>query len=33
MLIVTDAWRVAYPGATAGVLVVREVINPASHAA
>lgn len=33
MLIVTDAWREAYPGATAGVLLVREVINPESHVA
>ena len=29
---VTDAWKSAFPGAHAGVLVMRNVLNPASHA-
>jgi DNA/RNA-binding domain of Phe-tRNA-synthetase-like protein len=29
---VTDAWRLAFPGAHAGVLVMKDVTNPASHA-
>ncbi len=31
MFEVTTAWRSAFPGAHAGVLVVREVTNPARH--
>jgi DNA/RNA-binding domain of Phe-tRNA-synthetase-like protein len=31
MFEVTEAWKAAFPGAYAGVLVMREVINPASH--
>ena len=30
---VTDAWRAAYPGAHVGVLAMRNVVNPAEHAA
>lgn len=29
---VTDAWRSAFPQAHAGVLVMKDVVNPASHA-
>jgi DNA/RNA-binding domain of Phe-tRNA-synthetase-like protein len=29
---VSQAWKEAFPGAHAGVLVLREVVNPASHA-
>ncbi len=32
MLAVTDAWKAAYPGAHVGVLVRRNVVNPAEHA-
>jgi len=32
MLIVSDAWKAAYPGAAAGILVMRSVANPAHHA-
>jgi DNA/RNA-binding domain of Phe-tRNA-synthetase-like protein len=32
MFEVTEAWKAAFPGAHAGVLVMKEVINPASHA-
>ncbi len=32
MFEVTDAWRTAFPGAHAGVLVMKDVVNPASHA-
>ena len=31
MLVVTDGWKIAYPGAAAGVLVMENVANPASH--
>ena len=33
MLTVADAWRAAYPGACVGVLAMRNVVNPAEHAA
>jgi DNA/RNA-binding domain of Phe-tRNA-synthetase-like protein len=33
MLIVSDAWRAAFPGAAAGLLAMRDVVNPASHEA
>src|SRR5512136_1116527 len=29
---VTEAWKSAFPGAYAGVLVMKDVVNPASHA-
>ena len=29
----TDAWKAAYPGAHVGVLAMRDVVNPAEHAA
>ena len=29
---VMEAWKLAFPGAHAGVLVMKEVVNPASHA-
>lgn len=29
---VTDAWKLAFPGAHVGVLVMKDVLNPASHA-
>src|SRR5919198_6307933 len=32
MLVATDAWKAAFPGAAAGVLVLRDVANP-PHAA
>ena len=32
MFIVSEAWKIAYPGAAAGVLVMRDVINPERHA-
>jgi len=32
MFEVTDLWKSAFPGAYAGVLVMRNVVNPASHA-
>jgi DNA/RNA-binding domain of Phe-tRNA-synthetase-like protein len=32
MFEVTEAWKSAFPGAHAGVLVMRDVLNPASHA-
>ena len=31
MFTVADAWKTAYPGAAAGVLVMRNVTNPAGH--
>lgn len=31
MLIVADQWKAAYPGAAAGILVMHDVANPASH--
>jgi DNA/RNA-binding domain of Phe-tRNA-synthetase-like protein len=31
MLVLTEAWRAAYPGAAAGLLVMDEVANPAAH--
>lgn len=31
MLMVSEAWRAAYPGAAAGVLVIRDAANPAGH--
>jgi DNA/RNA-binding domain of Phe-tRNA-synthetase-like protein len=33
MLIVSDVWRSAYPGAAAGILVMRNVTNPDRHPA
>lgn len=33
MFTVSEAWKTAYPGAAAGVLVMRDVANPAHHAA
>ena len=33
MLIVSEAWKRAYPGAAVGVLVMRNVLNPERHAA
>ena len=33
LLVVTDAWRAACPGAAAGVLAMRDVVNPAEHPA
>jgi DNA/RNA-binding domain of Phe-tRNA-synthetase-like protein len=33
MLIVSEAWRKAFPGAVVGTLVMRDVTNPESHAA
>jgi DNA/RNA-binding domain of Phe-tRNA-synthetase-like protein len=32
MFEVTEAWKTAFPGAHAGVLVMKNVVNPASHA-
>ena len=32
MFEVTEGWKIAFPGAHAGVLVMKNVINPASHA-
>jgi DNA/RNA-binding domain of Phe-tRNA-synthetase-like protein len=32
MLIVSEAWRKAFPGAVVGTLVMRDVTNPDSHA-
>ena len=32
MFQVPDAWKATYPAAHAGVLVMREVINPPHHA-
>ena len=32
MFEVTEAWQEAFPGAHAGVLVMKNVLNPASHA-
>jgi DNA/RNA-binding domain of Phe-tRNA-synthetase-like protein len=31
MLVATDAWKAAYPGAAAGVLVMENVANPPAH--
>ena len=31
MLTVSEAWKVAYPGAHVGVLAMRNVVNPESH--
>jgi DNA/RNA-binding domain of Phe-tRNA-synthetase-like protein len=33
MFIVSDEWKAAYPGAAAGILVMHDVANPASHPA
>jgi len=33
MLIVSEAWRTAYPGAAVGILVMRDVVNPDRHPA
>lgn len=33
MLIVSDSWKTAFPGAVVGALVLRNVANPESHAA
>jgi DNA/RNA-binding domain of Phe-tRNA-synthetase-like protein len=33
MLIVSEEWRAAYPGAAAGVLVMHDVVNPDRHVA
>ena len=32
MFEVSKAWKAAFPGAHAGVLVIKDVLNPASHA-
>jgi DNA/RNA-binding domain of Phe-tRNA-synthetase-like protein len=32
MFNVTDAWKTTFPGAHAGVLVMKDALNPASHA-
>jgi DNA/RNA-binding domain of Phe-tRNA-synthetase-like protein len=32
MFEVSDAWKLAFPGAHAGVLILKDVVNPASHA-
>lgn len=32
MIVVSEEWKVAYPGASAGILVMRNVANPARHA-
>lgn len=32
MFEVTEAWKIAFPGAHAGVLVMQNVLNPAGHA-
>jgi DNA/RNA-binding domain of Phe-tRNA-synthetase-like protein len=32
-LVMSDAWKKAYPGASIGVLAMRDVINPAHHPA
>jgi DNA/RNA-binding domain of Phe-tRNA-synthetase-like protein len=32
MFEVTDAWKLAFPGAHAGVLILKDVVNPAGHA-
>lgn len=32
MFSVSEAWKVAYPGASAGILVIRDVTNPKQHA-
>jgi DNA/RNA-binding domain of Phe-tRNA-synthetase-like protein len=32
-LIVSPAWKAAYPGAAVGILAMRDVVNPAHHAA
>jgi DNA/RNA-binding domain of Phe-tRNA-synthetase-like protein len=31
MLIVSDAWKAAYPGAAVGILAMRHVTNPSGH--
>jgi len=31
MFIVSEEWKAAYPGAAAGILVMHDVANPASH--
>jgi len=31
MFIVSDEWKTAYPGAKAGILVMKNVVNPAHH--
>jgi DNA/RNA-binding domain of Phe-tRNA-synthetase-like protein len=31
-IVVTDGWRAAFPGACAGILVLRDARNPATHA-
>lgn len=33
MFVVSEEWRAAHPGATAGILVMRELCNPARHPA
>ncbi len=33
MLVLTDAWKAAYPGAAAGLLVMDKVANPSAHPA
>ena len=33
MFVVSEEWKAAYPGATAGILVVRGLRNPARHPA
>lgn len=31
MLVASDAWKTAYPGAAAGLLVMEKVVNPSTH--
>jgi len=33
VFIVSEAWKIAYPGAAVGVLAMRKVVNPEGHAA
>jgi DNA/RNA-binding domain of Phe-tRNA-synthetase-like protein len=33
MLFVSETWKIAYPGASVGVLALRDVVNPAQHPA
>lgn len=32
MIVVSESWKTAYPGAVAGILVMRNVVNPSHHA-
>ena len=33
MFVVSEEWKAAYPGASAGILVMRDLCNPARHPA